>query len=219
MSAIKLINTTGEVPKEFYVFVNTKDAIVKNNIEITKCMLSAAFSQLSLGNESFIRNYLTGNLDYLNYHTEGRFVSMYFAQPKTKQEWQLEHDCELYRKQNFPLYPSRLSACYAFGDYETCLHVSRKYGWDINTVKKFRLEETFFNRVAKVNMEIISLGRSCYLSDVIRNSQTQNNLWKSYWTGEESITMNPPNPEGGELIDSGIIWEYLIEGKLLLIEN
>lgn len=219
MSAIKVMNTTEEVPKEFYVFVNTKDPIVKNNIEITECMFSAAFSQLSLGNEGFIRSYLIGNLDYLNYHPEGRFVSMYFAQPRTKQEWQLEHDCELYRKQNFPLYPSRLSACYAFGDYETCLHVSKKYGWDINTVKKFRLEETIFNRVVKVNMEIVSLLRSYYLSDMIPNSQTQNNRWKSYWNGEGSITMNLPDTKGDELIDSGIIWEYLIEGKLMLIED
>lgn len=212
----KLLNIDEKIPSEFYVFVDTKNFIVKNNIEITKSISSAAFSQLSSGNKEFVLRYLTGDLEYLNHHSEGRFVSMYFAQPKTKHEWQLECDCESYRKQNFSLYPSRLSACYAFGDYETCLLVSEKYGWDINTVKTFHLEETFCNRVVKVNMEIVSLGRSCYMSSIIQDSKTQNDFWDSYWAGKGNITIESTKLAEVHKIDSGIIWEYLIEGRLII---
>ena len=78
-------------------------------------------------------------------------------------DYMVEYDAELCRKYHYPQYPSRLSAIFAFGDYETCKEVDRKYDWDLSTVKKFRLNIDNLTRVIKVNMEIVSLMRTAYI--------------------------------------------------------
>ena len=39
-------------------------------------------------------------------------------------DYRIEYDAEVFREKNYPLYPSRLSALYAFGDLETSKYVS-----------------------------------------------------------------------------------------------
>lgn len=77
-------------------------------------------------------------------------------------DYRIEYDAEIHRKQNHPLYPSRLSSTYAFGDFETCREVSQKYDWNLDAVRQFKLLDCPLNRVAKVNMERVSLGRHAY---------------------------------------------------------
>lgn len=39
-------------------------------------------------------------------------------------DYRIEYDAEVFREKNYLLYPSRLSALYAFGDLETSKYVS-----------------------------------------------------------------------------------------------
>jgi hypothetical protein len=91
--------------------------------------------------------------------------------------YRIEYDAEVHRERFHSIYPSRLSAIYAFADYETCIAVNKKYDWPLSEAHRFRLIEHPLNRVVKVNME-----------------QRQN-------------------------FDSGVIWEYLIEGAVERIKT
>src|SRR5690606_17004585 len=124
----------------------------------------------------------------------------------------------LHRKQYYPLYPSRLSALYAFGDYETCELVAKKYGWDIRTVKKFELLPSPLNRVIKANMEIISLERySVRISG--QTEEDVHQMCELYWKGiQADITYQPPPVLKMRDIKIGLVWEYLIEGVLKMVE-
>lgn len=195
-----------------------QNVVTKHNIENTKSIFSGAFGQLSVG-DSFVTKYLEGTVDYLpfvqNENSDANMISM-FSNNVTS-GYRTEYNCELYRKYNNPKYPSRLSACYAFGDYETCIEVSKKYHWDLSTVKKFKLLPNDFNRVVKVNMEIISLERTANKISMT-SEETQNHIWSSYWNGIGNIKLELPTVEGRKIFDSGVIWEYLIEGRLELNE-
>ncbi len=219
MSTTGIINCNETLPEVFYIFTDRENFLTMHNLKIGKCIFSAAFSQLSLKDSGFIKAYLKGELDYLpfipNPVMDGRMFSM-FNNSVTSQ-YRVEYNCELYRRYNNPTFPSRLSACYAFGDYESCESVNKIYGWDIGSVNRFRLEPSLFNRVAKVNMEIVSLMRyaeRCSMSD----PQTLNNIWGHYWNGGGNMELELPTVDGREVFKTGVIWEYLVEGKLVLID-
>jgi len=213
-----LLNTEENIPEVFYVFVNFGNFTTKHNLEITKGFTSAAFGQIFM--TDFIEKYVNGNIDYLPFipnPSKDLMVISLFNNDITS-EYQTEYNCELYRRYNYPKYPSRLSAIYAFGDFETCLKVSEKYHWDIKTVRKFRLEPTPLNRVVKVNMDIISVSRLAARISMT-DPDTQNKIWETYWTGYDNFQLELPTIKGRKLFNSEIIWEYLIEGRLTLIED
>ncbi len=107
---------------------------------------------------------------------------------------------------NFPHYPSRLSAIFAFGDFETCKKVSLKHKWDLSSVKRFKLLPNNLNKVAKVNMEIVSLDR--YATKVsMSDSVTISQIWHSYWTGLGNIQLELPTVDGRKIFNSDVIWE------------
>lgn len=215
---MKILNSKDILPTEFYIFVNMQNIMTKHNIENTKSIFSGAFGQLSLGDE-FVTKYLNGTVDYLpfipNKNSDTSMVSMF--NNNITSEYRTEYNCELYRKSNNPTYPSRLSACYAFGDYETCIEVSEKYGWNLSTVRKFKLLSDPFNRVVKVNMEIVFLERTANRISMT-GQETQNKIWDSYWKGIGNIKLELPKVEGRKEFNSGVIWEYLVEGRLELKE-
>ncbi len=218
METNKLLNSEESLPEVFYVFVNMNSLLTKHNLEFTKGFSSGAFGQLGIGD--FAKKYLEGTVDYLpfipNPDKDIQMVSAFYN--NITSEYRTEYNCELHRKYNFPTYPSRLSAIYAFGDYDNCIEVSRKYHWDITTVKKFKLEPSPFNKVAKVNMEIVSLER--YANRVSNLDQNaQNTIWQSYWTGFGEIQMELPTVNDRQLFNSGLIWEFLIEGRITLVEE
>ncbi|GAH75237.1 unnamed protein product, partial [marine sediment metagenome] len=68
--------------------------------------------------------------------------------------YRVEYDAEICRMHYYPRYPSRLSATFAFGDYSSCIEANRKYDWNLDEVKKFKLISNQLNRVVKVNMEM-----------------------------------------------------------------
>lgn len=213
-----LLNIDEQIPDEFYIFVNASNPITLHNLKFTKGFSSGAFSQLQMNN--FIEKYLSGTIDYLpfipNPNTDVLMASMFYN--NITSEYRTEYNCELYRQNTFPTYPSRLSACYAFGDIETCKQVSAKYHWDYRTVKKFKLVPNNFNKVVKVNMEIISLERYANRMSMLE-PETHNLIWQNYWTGSGEISMELPTVNGRQIFNSEVIWEYLIEGRLNLIEE
>ena len=220
---ITLLNDkTSLVQNEYYVFVNQYRPITVLNLKNTKCFTSAAYGYCSL-DPNFSKEYLEGNANYLPFISHEKslpIISPYCL--SAINDYRVEYDAELCRKQYYPKYPSRLSAIFAFGDYETCKKVERKYrkfGWDLNTVKKFRLNIDNFTRVIKVNMEIVSLMRTAYIRGFF-DDKTKNDIWKCYWNGTGNIDLELPDVESERKIcNSGEIFEYLIEGKLVLIES
>lgn len=210
---MKLINCNEEIPEEFYVFVDLQNHLTKSNYENSKTFHSAAFGELFIGND-FIEKYKTGAIDYLpfipNPNNDLHVVSQF--RNSITADYSTEYNVELSRKYNFPLYPSRLSAIYAFGDYNSCLEVNRKYRWDLSSVKRFKIKSLPHVRVAKVNMEIISLER--YASRIsMLDQMTCEHIWMHYWTAQGNLQMELPTIDSKrEIYNSGIIWEYLIEG-------
>ena len=68
-------------------------------------------------------------------------------------------------------------------------------------------------------MEIVSLMRTAYIRGFF-DDETKDDIWKNYWNGTGDIDLELPDVESERKIyHSGKIFEYLIEGKLLLIES
>jgi len=93
------------------------------------------------------------------------------------------------------------------------------YGWDLNSVRKFALLQDPLTKIAKVNMEIISLMRFAYPIAMWSGDGIER-IWTHYWSGKGNLeieipTMQPP-PSTHRRIVSGEVWEYLIEGRLQL---
>ena len=220
---IMLLNDkTNLIQNEFYVFVNQYRPMTVLNLKNTKCFTSGAYSNCSL-NPNFLKKYLEDDVDYLPFipNEKGLQVISPYCLSAISKYW-VEYDAELCRKHYFPKYPSRLSAIFAFGDSEACKEVNRKYekyGWDLSTVKKFRLNIDNLSRVIKVNMEIVSLMRAAYIIGFF-DDKTKNDIWKEYWNGTGDIDLELPDVVSERKIHhSGEIFEYLIEGQLVLIES
>lgn len=217
---IMLLNDkTSLVQNEFYVFIDQYRPMTVLNLKNTKCFISAAYGYCSL-DKNFLNKYLEGDANYLPFVPHEKdlpIISPYCLSAIS--DYMVEYDAELCRKHYYPKYPSRLSAIFAFGDYETCKKANRKYGWDLSTVRKFRLNIDNFTRVIKVNMEIVSLMMTAYIRGFF-DDETKNDIWKNYWDGTGDIDLELPDVESERKIyNSGEIFEYLIEGKLVLIES
>ena len=216
--AIKLINMDEDAPKEFYIFVdfapNIYDNINRNNFSLSNRMVSAGFLHILLSKQNLI-NYEEGEVNHLPFVG----VDMTNVCPpstfilKTINNYNLEHNLEWFRRNYFKKYPSRFSSLFAFGDYESCKKVAQIHGWNLSSVKKFRISEDLgeymkYVRIGKFNMEIVSLLRGVPALSFSREDQDV--LYKKYWEGEETAIVK----FGEEEIVSGTIYEYLIEGVL-----
>jgi len=214
----RLMNLDLECPKEFFIFCACYNPMTVHNLTITKTFTSAAYTNCSTSDE-FSKKYLEGSVNYLPFlpaKGDCDFLSPYCL--TAINDYRIEYDAELCRRKYYPKYPSRLSASFAFGDYETCKKVADKHGWGISTVKKFKLVEHPLTRVTKVNMEIVSLARLAYRISYF-DKKGADNLWKHYWDGGGNIQMELPNANLSRTkTDSGEIFEYLIEGAVVLDE-
>lgn len=124
----------------------------------------------------------------------------------------LEHQIENHRYKFHPLYPSRLSAIYAFGNYDDCKLVNQKYGWPLDQVRRFYLLDHPLARVIKVNMERISQARMPWSGPPVIDGQT---FWEDYWQGKGNSIWTLPSEPSSQHLESGVIWEYLIEGCVM----
>lgn len=214
-----MLLNNNEVPEKFYIFVNQLSPITYNNYNVTKTFVSAAYSQCSM-EDGFFKKYIRGDVNYLPFvpsqNADLKVISPFYL--TAINEYVVEYNAELKRKSDYLLHPSRLSATFAFGDFDTCKIVAEKYCWPLDQVKEFRLYPIdSLTRVIKVNMEIISLVR--HANKISSLDPTTNDLiYDSYWSGKGEIGIELPKAQGGmEVIQSGVIWEYLIEGSLIAI--
>lgn len=207
-------------PEIYYVFINTYNWITRHNLQFTKGITSASISEI-IANEELRKKYLDGSIDYLQFvpNQDADIHSSSLYSLTATRDYRIEYNSELFRRSHdiSRLSPSRLSCIYAFGDFESCKQVANLYGWDINSVKKFRLIENPLTRIAKVNMEVISLLRNADL--VTFDPQKQERIWHHYWSGMGNLEIQLPVNGGPEysIESSGVLWEYLIEGRLELI--
>ncbi|MBB1420016.1 hypothetical protein H5187_22610 [Pseudoalteromonas sp. SG44-1] len=196
---------------DFYIFLSM-DKISKDNFinRGNKIYSSGYFN--SLQDPDFKLAYANGTIDYIPYlpnkdscpHSPSNF------QLNITNNYTLEYNLELYRKQNMPHAPSRFSCIYAFDSYNECCTVATKFGWNLATVRKFRLMPNELNKVHNVNMEVVSLMRGLgYMSGL--STDELNKVFKHYWDGKDEITLQTPF-HGTR--SSGIIRECLIEGCL-----
>ena len=215
---MRLINIYEEAPEEFYIFVDHSNLITAHNFKFTKTFSSGAASSCDL-DTNFEKKYKDGSAKYLPYklsEIDTLSPSLYLL--SAINNYRIEYDAETYRKQNHPLYPSRLSAIYAFGSIEMCKIVSEKYNWSLDSVHKFRLKNWPLTRIAKVNMEHISLARHAYKVSAMQGEAIEY-FWANYWTGFGEIVLELPSTNfKREKIKSGVIWEYLIDGVVECIE-
>jgi hypothetical protein len=142
-----------------------------------------------------------------------------FASTATS-DYQLELDAEVIRCQFFQFAPSRLSAVYAFGDYDSCVQVHERYRWPLEQVQRFRLQPHEHARVWRVNMEIVSLARASYLGNGFVPLEDAIALWRSYWSGTESVALELTRDlRTRQRVTGGRIWEYLLEGILEAVDS
>jgi hypothetical protein len=71
-------------------------------------------------------------------------------------------------------------------------------------------------------MEIVSLMRSAY-PRASWNREDRDSIWRHYWSGGGALKIEIPIIRNGVLtrqwFESGEIWEYLIEGRLELVDE
>ncbi len=215
---MRLINIDEEAPEEFYIFVDRSNFITAHNFRLTKKFSSGAANSCSI-DSNFEKKYKEGSANYLPYklcEIDTVSPSLYFL--SAIKNYRVEYDAETYRKHNHPLYPSRLSAIYAFGSMEMCKKVSEKYHWSLDNIHKFRLRNWPLTRIAKVNMEHVSLARLAYKNSAMLEESIEY-LWANYWRGSGEIVFELPSTNfERKKFNSGVIWEYLIEGVVECIE-
>lgn len=213
----QILNGDEPAPTEVFIFVNQLRPVTFHNYSRIGRFSSGAFASTSFSSE-LLEKYVNGTLNYLPFEPcpmDQMALSSYFVTAVS--DYRVEYDAEVHRSNHYHLFPSRLSALYAFGDYETCRTVSIKHGWPLEEVRRFRVLDHPLNRVVKVNMERISLARLAYrismLTDVSR-------FWDDYWTGCGDLALElPTRGFRRQLCHSGAIWEYLIEGAVQKLEE
>jgi hypothetical protein len=208
--------------EEFFVFVNLNNFICWHNLRFTKSMASAGYASAII-DESHMRSYLDGSADHLPYipnpnRSQGA-ISLFSL--SVFSDYSVEYDAEYVRGIKFRSAPSRMSALYAFKEMSDCRKANELYGWPLDTVRRFHLKRDPLTKVHRANMEIVSLMR--LVNPMASWSQEHKDaIWESYWSGVGEIEVGVPSVSDGipsrQTIRSGVIWEYLIEGRLELAE-
>lgn len=207
-----------EVPEALFVFVNDRIPAVAHNMRFAKRLVSGAAGGWS--DPGFLERYLRNEIDWLPFTPNASatpWLSFYSA--SLLAGYSIEFGAELCRRSQFPNAPSRLSAIYAFGDEASCHEAHRRHGWNLNSVREFRLADVPLTNVAQVNMEIVSLARHATRVGSL-DAASQHALWTSYWSGEGNVRLDLPSATLGsrDVVESGVLWEYLIDGVLELVE-
>ena len=197
------------LPDALFIFVNQANPMTEHNYRVTKTFSSRFAGRLHLLD--------TGQADPMPFipNPDADPMPTPFVMSVTS-DYQTEWNAELGRRAFAPRAPSRMSALYAFGDIESCRAVHSKHGWPLETVRRFKLVESVDARVAKVNMEVVSLFRGANRL-AAWSPEDHNAIWSHYWSGRGALTLQVPDIRAGQswhTLESGVIWEYLIEGTV-----
>jgi hypothetical protein len=129
------------LPADLFIFVDRLVPMTRWNLETVGSFTSASWPMFA-GDPDFASKHDRGAVDYQflvpNTERSHGFVSPYARTAVT--DYMLEYNAEEVRRREFPTCPSRLSAVFAFGDWESCEHVNAKYCWDDSSVQKFHLQ-------------------------------------------------------------------------------
>lgn len=211
------------MPDTFFVFANLSNTVCWHNLRFTKSITSSGFLA-AMSDPAFHDAYVGGTANYWpfvpNQERSSGFVSLFAATAQSSYE--VEYDAEYIRFREFPLLPSRLSAVYAFGSEEDCQKAHDLYGWDLSEVRRFRLvQDNQLIRVHRVNMGIVSLMR-CVYPMASWSREQRDAIWRHYWAGGVTLKVEVPvicdDTPSHQSRESGEIWEYLIEGRLELVD-
>ena len=209
----KILNGREKIPDEFYVFVENLSPPIANEFNITKRLTSASFS--SFTNSDFLPKYMDGSATYCTLQPSSadcQAISDYSM--KLTSNYKVEYDAENYRLTRHCLFPSRLSGIFAFGDYNSCVTASHKYGFKMDSLKRFVLVPNPLNRVAKVNMRIFALAKTAYLTGNL-DKESMLYIWSNYWGGTGNLKIDlPVKGAHRRIYDSGVIYEYIIDGVI-----
>lgn len=208
------------VPSEFFIFVNRTLPMTRHNFELTKTFTSrfADLLQTPEGREKVDR-FEIDPLPFKQNPDQYPVMSPFVMNLMTEQ-W-IEWEAERVRRVVAPQAPSRLSALYAFGDERTCGEVAAKYGWDLSSVRRFKINTAFEWRAIRVNMEVASLMRSLF-PRASWQTEDANRIWSHYWSGGEDLPLDIPSTKvlgQRETFHSGVVWEWLIEGQVVCTDD
>jgi hypothetical protein len=208
------MDSVQELPNWVYVFVDPGNVMAAMNLQITGQYASSALAAME--DKSFASAYADGSADFLPF-VPNESASTGFMSPfvvGTINSYRVEYDAELTRRAFFKNAPSRLSGIFAFESIEVCEDVSRRFGWPLEQVQRFR--PTTVLRAARVNMEIVSLARFAYSRATFDPAGIER-LWRTYWSGADSYAMYLPSVDARQREDRavGAAWEWIIDGSLV----
>jgi hypothetical protein len=204
-----------ELPESFFIFVSQLHPMAYMNYANSGSFTSR-FAQFLLS-EDGLRQLDSGELDPMPFAPNPNvypLLSPFSVSAMT--ECRVEWDAETARRRHEHMAPSRMSAVYAFGDEDTCREVAARYGWPLDTVRRFQLANEWPYRVIRVNMEIVSLLRTVYPLASWQEEHLDD-IWRRYWKGDGNVDVETPDLHEGQnwrRWSSGVTWEWLIEGKL-----
>ena len=202
------------LPEWVYVFVSPQNSMAVMNLQITGQYSSPILA--AMGDPAFAASYADGSADFLpfvpNESLTTGFLSPFLV--TTINNYRIEYDAELTRRAFFRNAPSRLTGIFAFESMQVCEAVSRKWGWSLQEVQRFKPQNVL--RAARVNMEIVSLARHAY-SRAGLSPESIGELWRAYWSGADDYQMDLPSVDATsrEIVCAGKTWEWIIDGALL----
>lgn len=207
----------------FLVFADTSNVTCWHNLRFTRSIASSGFAAAA-SDQAFREAYIRGTANYApfvpNDARSSGFVSLFTV--NTQSQYEVEYDAEYVRYHESPTLPSRMSAVYAFGTEEDCRKANELYGWNLSELRRFRLVRDPLTRVHRANMQIVSLMRFAY-PRTSWSREERDAIWRHYWSGGGSLKVEIPvirdDAPGRQWSESGEIWEYLIEGRLELVDE
>jgi hypothetical protein len=203
------------IPDVYWISIDPSLPIAQHNALRQGHLTSAAWGQTA--DPAFRERYIAGDVDYLRFKPSETFNLMALSpfQMTVTRDYLNEYNAELARRSINPLLPSRLSAIFAFERKKDAQKAARAASRPLESVHAFELQRDELTRVAKVNMEIVSLMRYATRMGSMGSDLTDQ-VWGQYWTGGGEMSLDLPEPDIARrrVHTCGVTWEFLIEGRL-----
>ena len=220
------LNTNESLPEYFYLFLHSDRMWhLKWNFKLTKTLTSASITNTSFDMVT-LNKYIAGEMDYIpflpNPSLDMKSPSSFSLREVS--DYMVDYNAELFRKQHeiTKKYPSRFGCLYAFGSLQDAQKAAEEWNFNMNDLHKFKLKNIGeLTRVVKVNMQIVSQMWNIGTGTTF-DQQANDIIWEHYWSGKAELPLDVPDlktGEGRQILNYGVIWEYLIDGQLELIEQ
>ena len=182
------------LPKAFWVSIDPENPMAQWNAVQMGTISSAAFSACGV-DQAVIPKYMQGTLEYLRFvenpNADVPVISQHFL--TVTNDYLVEYNAEVARRQLNPLLPSRLSAVYAFGRKKDAVAAARRAGRPIGNVHAFELIEAPLTRVHRANMEVVSVMRTAARVSPFAPPELDA-IWRHYWSGARRSRSSSPVP-------------------------